>query len=153
MEYQISKVYLAFMYKENMHMVYGELHILSYLALDQNANYNSYSAPLRQVVWNVDQKRVILGIDLYYNTFSHLWVPPHHYPEHDTFFLSVFFPWIFFLIFLDQWHHFGGVPLPDNFWIPELNLHLFFSASVHFNMWIKSEWPRNLNPGNQLIYK
>ena len=97
MKYQISKVCLAFMYKQHTHthMVYGALHILPYLFLDQNANNNAYSAPLRHEVWNVDHKRVVLGIYLCYNTFSHLWVPSQHYPEYDTFFLSIFFMNIF----------------------------------------------------------
>ena len=111
-------------------MVCGELHIIPYLVLDQNANDNAYSIPSRHEFWNVDHKRVMLGIYLCYNKFSHLWVTPQHYPEHDTFFLSIFFPWIFFLIFLDQWHHFGGVFLPENFWIPELNIYIFFPVPV-----------------------
>ena len=42
------------MYKQHTHMVYGELHILPYLVLDQNANYNTCPAPLCHEVWNVD---------------------------------------------------------------------------------------------------
>ena len=51
------------MYKQKTHIVYGELHILSYLVLDQKSNDNAYSAPLRHEVWNVYHKRVMLGID------------------------------------------------------------------------------------------
>ena len=99
MVHQISKVCLALMYMQHTHMVYGKLHIYPYLVLDQKVNDNAYSTPLLHEVFNVDQKRVFLGIDLCYNTFSHIWVPPQHYPEHDTFFMSIFFPWIFFLDF------------------------------------------------------
>ena len=41
------------MYKQHMHMVYGELYIYIYQVLDQNANDNAYSTPLRHKVWNV----------------------------------------------------------------------------------------------------
>ena len=94
MKYQISKVCLALIYKKYKHMVYGELHILPYLVLDKDANYNAYSNLIRHEVWNVDQRIIILRIDLCYNIFSHIWVQHQHYPEHDTFFPSVFFPWI-----------------------------------------------------------
>ena len=44
-----------------------------FLVLDQNANDNDvFSAPLRYEVWNVDHRRVVLGIDLCYNTSSHI---------------------------------------------------------------------------------
>ena len=111
MKYQISKVCLAFMYKQHKHMVYGELHILPYLVLYQNANDNSYLTPLCHAVWNVEHKMVILVINLCYNTCLHLWVPLMHYPEHDTFFLSIFFPWIF------SWFSLIKYLLPDDIWI------------------------------------
>ena len=60
------------MYKQHTHMVYGELHILPYIVLDKNANDNAYSTLLGHEVWNVDQKIIIKGIGLCYNTFSHL---------------------------------------------------------------------------------
>ena len=104
-KYQISMLCTALMYMPHNHMVYGELHILPYLVLDQNANDNACLSPLSHEVWNVYHRRVMLGIDLCYNTFSHLWVPQMHYPEHDNFFLSILFPWIFFLVFLERWHH------------------------------------------------
>ena len=34
-----------------------------------NANDNAYSTSLRHAVWNMDQKMIIMGIDLCYNTF------------------------------------------------------------------------------------
>ena len=37
-----------------------------------NANDNACRVPLHHEVWNVDHKRVMLGIDLFYSTFSHL---------------------------------------------------------------------------------
>ena len=60
------------MYMQHKHMVYGELYIIPFLFLDQKSNDNAYSTPLRHEVWNVDQKTIILGIDLCYNKFSHL---------------------------------------------------------------------------------
>ena len=72
MVYQISNVCLALMYIKHKHMVCGKLHRYHYLVLDQNASDNAYSVPLRHEVWNVDHKMVILGIDLCYNTFSHI---------------------------------------------------------------------------------
>ena len=94
--YQISKVCLELMYMQHKHMVYGEFHIHHCLFLDQNANDNSYSNPLRHEVWNVYHKMVILIIDFCYNIFSHLGVQHQHYPEHDTLCLSIIFPWIVF---------------------------------------------------------
>ena len=41
MVYQISKVFIALMYKQYKHMVYGELHIRNYLVFDQNENDNA----------------------------------------------------------------------------------------------------------------
>ena len=64
-------------------MVYGELHIYPCQVLDQNANDNACRVPLNHEVWNVDHKRVMLGIDLYYSTFSHILVQHLHYPEYD----------------------------------------------------------------------
>ena len=75
-----------------MHMVCDELNILLFLVLGQNANDNAYSAPFCHEVWNVDQKRIRMGIDLYYNKFSHLCVKRQHYPEHDTLCMPIFFP-------------------------------------------------------------
>ena len=63
------------MYKQHMHMVYGKLYIYPYQVLDQNANENACPTPLRHVVWNMDHRRVMMGIDLCYNTFLYLWVP------------------------------------------------------------------------------
>ena len=37
----------------------------AHLVLDQNANDNAYSNPLRHEVWNVDRKIIMMGIDLY----------------------------------------------------------------------------------------
>ena len=62
--YQVSKVCIALMYTQHNQMVYGKLHIYHYLVLDQNANDNAYSTLLSHEVWNVDQKMIILGIDL-----------------------------------------------------------------------------------------
>ena len=104
--YQISKVCIALMYIQQRHMVYGEFHIYPYLVLDQNANGNAYSTPLRNKVWNVDHKMIIQGIDLCYNKCSYICVQRQHYPEYDTVCLSIFFHETFF--FLDQWHHLCG---------------------------------------------
>ena len=49
-----------------------KLHILPYLFLDQNKNYNAYSTLLHHEFWNVDQKMIILGNDFCYNTFSNI---------------------------------------------------------------------------------
>ena len=84
MLYQTSKVCLALMYMQHMHMVYGELHRHHYLVLDKNASDNAYSPPLRHEVWNMDYKMIIPEIDLCYNTFSHLCVRRQNYLEHDT---------------------------------------------------------------------
>ena len=62
MVYHIYKVFLALMYMQHKHMVYGKLHIYLYLVLDKNANDNVYSTPLRHEVWNVEHKIIILGI-------------------------------------------------------------------------------------------
>ena len=77
---------------QHKHMLYGKFHIYHYLVLDQNENDNAYSTPLRHEVCNVDQKMVIMGIDLCYNTFSHVGVQHHNYPEHDTVCFYIFFP-------------------------------------------------------------
>ena len=104
--YQIFKVCIALMYMQHKQMLYGELHIRHYLVLDKNANVNAYSTPLRHEVWNVDHKKLMLGIDLCHNIFSQICVQHQHYPEHDTVCLSVFFPWTFFCICPDHWHQF-----------------------------------------------
>ena len=57
------------MYKQHTHMVYGKVYILPYLVLDQNANDNTYSDPLRHEVWDMDHKMIIMGIELCYNKF------------------------------------------------------------------------------------
>ena len=79
MVYQIYKVYLALMYKQLTHMVYGKLHILPYLVLDKNENDNAYSDLLHHEVWNVDHKIIMPVIDFCYNTFSYLGVKHQHY--------------------------------------------------------------------------
>ena len=62
-----------------------------------------------------------------------------------SFYISFFyFPW--------SMAPFWRCSFPDDLWIPELNLHLFSVASVHFNLWIKYDWSRKLNLGHQLIY-
>ena len=100
MVYQISKVCLSLMYMQHNHMLYGEFFRHHCQVLDQNANYNAYSNPLRHEVWNLDHNMGIVGIYLCYNTFSHLCVQQQHYPEHDTVCLSIFFLWIFFVFSL-----------------------------------------------------
>ena len=130
MIYQISKVCLSFMYMQHKHMVYGKLHIHHYLFLDQNVSDNSYSAPLRHEVWNLDHKMVIMVIDLCCNTFSHLCVKHHNYPEHDTFCLSILFSWIFFCICPDQWHHFCLCYFVRLFWNSLAKLTSYFSVPV-----------------------
>ena len=54
------------MYKQYKHMVYGELHILQFLDLDQNVNDNAYSTPLLHDALYVEHKMVMLGIGLYH---------------------------------------------------------------------------------------
>ena len=102
MVYQISKVCLALMYIQQKYTVYGKFHLYPYLCLDQSANDNAYSTPLRHEVWNVDHKMIIIGIYLCYNTFSHLCVKHQYYPEDDTVFLSIFFHWIVYCFYPDQ---------------------------------------------------
>ena len=97
MVYQISKVCLALIYMQHTHMVNGELHRHHYLVLYQNKNDNDYSTPFHHEVWNMDHKKVMLGIALCYNKLSHIFVKHHHYPEHDTVCLSIFFQWFFFI--------------------------------------------------------
>ena len=92
--YLISKVCLALMWIQHKLMVHCGLNILPFLLLYQNADDIAYSIPLHHEVWNVDQKMIILGIDLCYNTFSHLWVQHQHYTEHDNVCLSILFTWI-----------------------------------------------------------
>ena len=87
MVYQISKVFLALIYTQHRHMIYGELHIHHYLVLGKNKDYNYYSTPLRHEVWNMDRKMVILVIALCYNIFSLICVKNQHHPEHDTLYL------------------------------------------------------------------
>ena len=130
--YQISKVYLALMYMQHKNMVYIILHIYPRLVLDQNANYHAYSTPLCHEVWNVDHKIIILGIKLCYNTYSHIGVQQQHYPEYDTVCMSIFFSWVIFCIFLDQWHHLCGNCLSDVVIIPELNVHHLFGCECAF---------------------
>ena len=48
----------------------------------------------------MDHKIVILGIVFYHNTFSHICGQHQHYPEYDTFCLSIFYYWIVFCISL-----------------------------------------------------
>ena len=91
-EYHIFKVLPALMYMQHKHMVCEKLQIYPYLSLDKKENDNAYSTPLRNEVWNVDHKMIMMGIDLCYNTFSHICVQRQHYPEHDTFSLSILFP-------------------------------------------------------------
>ena len=43
--YHISTFCIVFMYMQNIHMVYEELHINNYLVLDQNASDDTYSTP------------------------------------------------------------------------------------------------------------
>ena len=118
MVYQISMFLLELIYMQHKQMVYVKLHRHHYLVLVQNPNCNAYSTPWRHEVWDVEQKMVTLGIDLCYNTFSHLGVQHKHYPEHGTVCLSIFFTWIVFCIFPDQWHHFCGALLSDGVEIP-----------------------------------
>ena len=67
--YHISKVCISLMYMQQNHMVYLDCHISPFLVLDQNANDNDYSTALLHEVCNMDQKMIITGIDLCYNTF------------------------------------------------------------------------------------
>ena len=137
------------MYMQHKYMVYGEFHIHHYLVLDQSANDNAYPIPLIHGVCNVGHKMVILGIDLCYNAFLHLFVLHQHFPENDTvslfislresfiiltwtWYLYIFFSWIIFCIWPDQWHHFCGALLSDGVDIPELNLHHIFGCQCAF---------------------
>ena len=100
--YHKSKVCLVFMYMQNRHMECRESHICHELVLDQKINDNFCSSPLIHDALDVDYKMVILGIGLYHNTFSHIFVQHKHYPEHDIICLSIFFYWLFLCIFPDQ---------------------------------------------------
>ena len=152
MVYHISKVFLSLMYMKHNHMVYGKFHIQHCLVLDQNANDNAYSTPLRYEVWNVDHKMVILWICLCYNTFSHICVKQQNCPEHDTVGMSILFPWIVFF-FPYQTHHFcqcsfviwcwnSLAKLASSFWLPvciyiwESNLFDPGSWTVDINWYI-----------------
>ena len=75
-------------------MVYGKFHRYHYQVLDQNAIDNSNSALLRHKFCNVDHKKVMQGIDLCYNNFSHLRVQHQNYPESDTVCMFIFIPLI-----------------------------------------------------------
>ena len=80
--------------------------------------YTEQKAPCHRTVLQGSGSEEAAGIDLCYNTFSHIGVQYHHYPEHDTVCLSIFFPWIVFCIFPDQWHYFCGALLLDGVEIP-----------------------------------
>ena len=97
-----SKVYEALMYMQHRHMACGEFQKCHDLVLDQNINDNSHSPPYHHEALDVDHKIVMVGIDLYYNIFSLLFVQYQHYPEHDTLYLSIFFYCAFFCILPDQ---------------------------------------------------
>ena len=90
------------MYIKHMHIKCGESHICHDLVLDQNVNDNAYSTPLLHEALDVDHKMVILGIGLYCNTFSRIFVQHQNYPEHDIICLYIFFYWLFFYISPDQ---------------------------------------------------
>ena len=83
-------------------MVFGESHIFRDLFLDKNPNDNAYSKPLLYEALDVEHKMLMLLIGLFHNKFSHLCMQHHHYPEHDTLFLSILFHWLFFYIFPDK---------------------------------------------------
>ena len=89
--YQKSKACQALMNMKHRHMVCGELHTCHDLVLDQNVNDNAYSTPYRHKALDVDQKMVMLGIILYYNTFSLICDQQKNYPEHDTPCIFLFF--------------------------------------------------------------
>ena len=114
--YQISYVCLALIYMEPKHMVYGEFYIYHYLVLDQKANDNDYSTPLRHEVCNMNHKKVMTGIDFCYNKFSHISVQHQHYSEPDT--VCLFFFIDYLLFFPDQTHHFCGAIFSDGVEIP-----------------------------------
>ena len=98
------------MYMQHEHIVYGALQIYPYLVLYQNVNDNAYSTPLRHEICNVDQKMIILGIDLCYNTFSHLDVQHQYYPEHKYYLSVHFLSMNRFCIYADQRHNcFGAI--------------------------------------------
>ena len=101
-EYQKSKVCQELIYMQHRHIVCGKFHICHDLVLDQNVNDKAYSTPLIHKALDVDHKILMLGIGLYHNIFSHLFVQHQHYPEHDTLFLSILFYWLFFFILPDQ---------------------------------------------------
>ena len=115
-EYHESKVCQALTYIQHRHMVCGKLHICHDLVLDQNVNYNAYSTLFIHEVLDVDHKIVMLGIVWYHNTFSHICVQYHNYPEHDTICLSIFFYWIFSYILPDRWLHVYKFSLDMFFW-------------------------------------
>ena len=79
----------------------------------------------------MDRKKVMLGIYLYYNTFSHLGVKNQHYPEHDTVYLSIFFPLIVYCFFPDQ-KKIRVALLSNGVEIPWINSHHLFGCHFEF---------------------
>ena len=152
MVYQKSKVCIALMYRKHNNMVYGELYILPFLVSDKNVNDNACPSPLRHWVWNVDQNMTNQGIYLCYNKFLHIWVQQKHYPEHVTFFLSIFFTWIVFWSYLINGTILAVLPFHIIFEFLRQTYIFCFGANVHFNLWIKSDWSRKLIIWYKLIY-
>ena len=103
MVYHKYKVGRALMYMQHKNMVCGKLHIFHYLFLDQNINVNAYSTPFLYEDLDVDHKVVMMGIGLYQNIFSLLYVQHKHYTEHDTLYLCNLFYWLFLFICPDSW--------------------------------------------------
>ena len=89
--YQKSKVCPALICIQHMHMLCGEFHIYHDLVLDQNVNDSAYSTPLLHEALSLNHRMIILLIGWYHNTFSHICVEHHHYPENDTLCMSIFF--------------------------------------------------------------
>ena len=101
-EHRKSMVGQALMYTKHSHMVCGKSNICHDLDLDQNVYYNAYPTPLLHEYLDMDHKMVMLEIGWYHNTFSNLCIQHHHYTEHNTIGLSIFFYWIFYCISFDQ---------------------------------------------------
>ena len=94
-EHHKSMVGQALMYMQHRNMVCNEFHICHDLYLDQNVNDNAYPTLLLHEALDMNHKMVMLGIGLYHNKFSHLYVRHQHYPEHDTLYLSILLFWLF----------------------------------------------------------
>ena len=140
------------MYMQRKHIVCGKLHIRHDLVLDQNANNNAYSTPLSHGALDVEHRMVMLGIGLYHNTFSLIFVYHQNYPEHNTLWLSIFATGSFTVFYLINDSMFTMLL---RYMILGLFIHtdiIVLCGRMHYNMWIKCFWSWKLNIRNWLIF-